>query len=249
MKKIPIDSFVLAIVLVVILAFVFPHIASWLPIDSIASYGVSLIFFFYGLKLSLEKIVSGLSNWKLHLLVQSSTFLLFPILIILAKPMFSLLHADLMWLSFFFLAALPSTVSSSVVMVSMAKGNIPAAIFNASISGLIGVVLTPLWMSLFLKQQGGEYDLSSVYFKLLVEILLPICLGLILQRFWGRYAQKYAKQLSLFDKAIILLIIYKSFVVSFQEKVFESVSVMQLVVVFVLILCLFYTVFYFVGFI
>ncbi|GAL78303.1 sodium/bile acid symporter family [Algibacter lectus] len=48
-----------------------------------------------------------------------------------------------------FLAALPSTVSSSVVMVSMAKGNIPAAIFNASISGIIGVALTPLWMGAF----------------------------------------------------------------------------------------------------
>ena len=45
-----------------------------------------------------------------------------------------------LWLSIYFLACLPSTVSSSVVMVSIAKGNVPSAIFNASISGLIAPI-------------------------------------------------------------------------------------------------------------
>lgn len=50
-----------------------------------------------------------------------------------------------------FLATLPSTVSSSVVMVSIAGGNMAAAIFNASVSSLIGVFVTPLWMGIFLE--------------------------------------------------------------------------------------------------
>lgn len=69
-------------------------------------------------------------------------------------------------LAYFFLAALPSTVSSSVVMVSIAKGNIPAAIFNASISSLIGVVVTPLWVGLFIASATGNFDITHIILTL-----------------------------------------------------------------------------------
>ena len=140
MKNFKLDKFVLFIILTVLVAYIFPDFGkedSKIPLDLISSIGISLIFFFYGLKLSSQKIKEGLGNWKLHLLVQTTTFLVFPLLIISAKPLIQTENSEMIWLAFLFLAALPSTVSSSVVMVSMAKGNVPAAIFNASISGLI----------------------------------------------------------------------------------------------------------------
>ena len=82
-----IDGFVLAIIAVVIFAYIFPYWGSKnspIPLSLIGSIGVSLIFFFYGLKLSPDKIKSGLKNWKLHLLVQASSFILFPIIIIIS---------------------------------------------------------------------------------------------------------------------------------------------------------------------
>src|SRR5690606_16003140 len=175
-----IDKFVLAIILVVLLAYLFPQLGSEnssIPLDLIGSLGISLIFFFYGLKLSPDKIKSGLKNWKLHFLVQLSTFVLFPLLVLVFHPFIQSENSRILWLSFMFLAALPSTVSSSVVMVSLAKGNVPAAIFNASISGLIGIAITPLWMGLFLQNQSNEFDLGAIYIKLLTEILVPIVLG------------------------------------------------------------------------
>src|SRR5690606_1305425 len=145
------------------------------------------------------------------LLVQASSFILFPIIVIAVYPLIKTESNYTIWLGFMFLAALPSTVSSSVVMVSMAKGNIPAAIFNASISGLIGIVITPLWMGLFLQQTTTDFDLGSIYLKLITEILVPVIIGIALQRYLGNYVRKYTRQLALFDKSIILLIIYKSF--------------------------------------
>jgi sodium/bile acid cotransporter 7 len=194
-----IDKFVLAIIAVVLISYVFPQWGSEnspIPLDTIGSIGISLIFFFYGLKLSPTKITNGLKNWKLHLLVQLSTFLLFPTIILLFYPFVHSEKSELIWLAFLFLAALPSTVSSSVVMVSIAKGNIPAAIFNASISGLIGIAVTPLWMGLFLKQSSMDFDLHTIYIKLLTEILVPIILGLLLQRFFGKYAEKNSRYLT-----------------------------------------------------
>jgi len=249
--KIKLDPFVVSIIVVIVLAYFFPELGregNVIPLDTIVSVGISLIFFSYGLKLSKHQLTSGLKNWRLHALVQSSTFLLFPAIVISFYPFIEQGAEETIWLAFLFLAALPSTVSSSVVMVSMAKGNIPAAIFNASISGLIGIVLTPLWIGLFLQESGVDYNLGGIYLKLLLEILLPVVLGLILQQYLGKFVQKYARQLSLFDKSIILLIIYKSFVESFDEGVFTSVKIRDLIFISIATLLLFYVVYFITGY-
>lgn len=242
-----IDKFVLAIILIILLAYLFPQLgsnASSVPLDRIGSIGISLIFFFYGLKLSPEKLKNGLKNWKLHVLIQLTTFFIFPLLVLTLYPFMHSEQMYTLWLSFMFLAALPSTVSSSVVMVSMAKGNMPAAIFNASISGLIGILITPIWMGLFLHYAAEDFNLGAIYLKLITEILVPVVLGMVLQKYLGRFAQHYAKQLSLFDKSIILLIIYKSFAESFESELFSSVGVLDLFFISLGAIILFYTVFY-----
>lgn len=245
------DKFVLAIIVTIIVAYFFPQFGgenSALPLNQIASVGISLIFFFYGLKLSKDKIKSGLNNWKLHLLIQLSTFVLFPLLIIGFYPYSTTNdHIHTIWLGFLFLGALPSTVSSSVVMVSMAKGNIPAAIFNASISGIIGILITPLWIGLFVQQTNQDFDYSAIYIKLLLEIAAPLTLGILLQKFGHQLAIKYAKQLSLFDKSIILIIIYKSFAESFIENIFSSLEWKDLGIILIVVLIFFLIVYFLIA--
>ena len=246
------DKFVLAIICTIIIAYFVPQFGletSVIPLEIISSIGISLIFFFYGLKLNGEKLKEGLKNWKLHVLIQLSTFLLFPLLVLLFYPFIQSEEASLLWLAVFFMAALPSTVSSSVVMVSMAKGNIPSAIFNASISGIIGIAVTPLLVGFFTNNTSVNFDYSSVYLKLIIEIILPVVLGISLQRFFGKYAYTYSKQLSTFDKSVILLIIYKSFAKSFHQKIFSTVSAFDFMVLFIVVITLFFTVYYLIGYV
>lgn len=245
------DKFVLAMIVVIVISYLFPQWGNpenGVPINLMASIGISLIFFFYGLKLSPEQIKSGLSNWKLHILVQLTTFVVFPVIVVLFHPFFKNGQAETFWLAFLFLGALPSTVSSSVVMVSIAKGNVPAAIFNASISGLIGIVVTPLWMGIFIDQATIDFNLGQIYFKLITEILLPVVIGVSLQRYWGRYARKYSRYLTLFDKSVILLIIFKSFTESFRKKVFSSVDVFDMFLITIAVIVLFTVIFFFTGY-
>lgn len=245
MKKIKIDGFILALLLVIVIAYLFPQfneIQNGELLETISTIGVSLIFFFYGLKLSFADIKTGLSNWKLHVLIQSVTFILFPLIILAFRPFVQSYMQEQFWLSFFFLAALPSTVSSSVVMVSIAKGNIPAAIFNASLSGLIAVIVTPLWMSLFLDFENVDI-LGDVYLGLIKEIIVPIILGLLLQRYWGKWATKYSKALAKFDKTVILLIVYMSFAESFTSGVFQNIGKIYLIGIFVGVIALFFIVY------
>ena len=236
------DKFVLALFIAVAVAWFFPQFGSaqsGIPLNAICTAGIALIFFFYGVKLSPEKIKSGLKNWKLHIVIQSATFIICPLLVLIAHPFLQTEQQEMIWLSVFFLAALPSTVSSSVVMVAMAKGNLPAAIFNASISGLIGIVLTPLWMGLFMQQQG-DIDFLQIYFRLMVEIILPVIAGIAVQRVIGHWAARYGKQLAIFDKSVIVLIVYKSFAESFYDGTFSGMQWKDLLMICVIAVVLFF---------
>lgn len=245
--KLPIDKFVPALLLMILIARIFPEPAvSEGPINlhTIGDIGITLIFLFYGLKLNPKKLRQDLSNWKLHLLVQTATFIFFPLLVLPFYYAFEDSSHHLLWLGALFLAALPSTVSSSVVMTSIAKGNVPGAIFNASISSLIGILLTPLWMSLVIttgQTQAGDF--SHIILKLILQVLVPVFGGLLLNRFFGHWAQKNARFLKLFDQATILLIVYLSFAESFHQKLFANTKLLHLSLVILLTTALFFLIY------
>ncbi|NRF37433.1 bile acid:sodium symporter family protein [Pedobacter foliorum] len=248
--KAGLDGFLLMIGIMILLAYFLPQpgmVKEPVSLEEIAGVGVSLIFLFYGLRLSVQKLKSGLANWKMHIVVQLTTFLFFPLLVLASRPLFVNTDFELLWLGVFFLAALPSTVSSSVVMVSIAKGNIPGAIFNASISSLIGVVVTPLWVGLFIASATGDFDVTAIVIKLVLQVLLPVIIGISLNSRFGATAEKYKKQLKYFDQAIILTIIYTSFCKSFSEHLFESFSTLELAGLAAGMMLLFFAVFFCVG--
>ena len=229
--KVGIDGFVGALLAMILLAYLWPTPGiqhGILSLKELANYGVSLIFFFYGLRLSPEKLREGLGNWRLHLVVQIATFILFPLLILFLGLFIPIAGREILWLGVFFVAALPSTVSSSVVMVSLAKGNIPGAIFNASISALIGVFITPLWMGIFINTGHGDIDLSVVIIKLIIQVILPVGLGIILHHRLGAFAERHKKTLRKSDQLTILLIVYTAFCESFAGKMFEGFTAIEL---------------------
>lgn len=247
-KKFLPDRFVLGILLMILLAWLFPSFGSkggLIPLATINKYGVVILFFFYGLRLSPGKLKSDLLNWKLHVATQSVTFIVFPLLVLCAYPFFRNTAYMDFWLAVFFMSALPSTVSSSVVMVSIARGNIPGAIFNASISGLLGIVFTPVWMGFFLNVSMANFDLGEILFDLLLQILAPIVFGLLLNRFFGNWAVTHKKQTAVFDKAIILSIVFESFSSSFANKIFASISLWSILALSIAVIALFFIVFHF----
>ncbi|RAJ95738.1 sodium/bile acid cotransporter 7 [Larkinella arboricola] len=240
------DWFLLALLGMIGLAYLWPEPGIQegpFSLSNLANIGVSVIFFFYGLRLSGDKLRAGLSNWKLHFTIHLTTFVVFPLIILAGLQLFGTDENRLLWLGTFYVAALPSTVSSSVVMVSLAGGNIPAAIFNASISSLIGVFITPLWMGLFLSTGSADYDLGSVIGKLALQVIVPVVLGIVLNRWLGAWAERHKKALSNFDKIVILVIVYTSFCESFERRMFQSLTASDLVVLGACMLGLFFLIY------
>jgi len=242
LQKAGLNGFFFGLILMVFLAWLFPFYGtaeSPLHLAVITKYGVSLIFFFYGLRLSPEKLRAGLSNWKLHLLIQSSTFILFPVFVLCFSFLQHNPSFNLLWLGAFYLAALPSTVSSSVVMVSIAGGNLPAAIFNASISSIIGIFITPLWMSFFMESTGSGVEIQDVIMKLCFQILAPVLIGILLHRWLGDFAEKNKTWLRYFDQTMILLIVYTAFSESFSGDMFLEHSLTEIITLAAIMLVFF----------
>jgi sodium/bile acid cotransporter 7 len=246
LTRIGFDNFLLALLAMILLAYWWPGLGKeggLLPLAEIGTYGVTFIFFFYGLRLSPEKLKAGLSEWRLHLVVQFTTFLLFPLLIFCGRWLIPETGQELLWLGTFYLAALPSTVSSSVVMVSIAGGNLPGAIFNASISSLLGVFITPLWMGLIFQNQEDHYNLWSVLGKLILQVIVPVLLGILLHSRWGRFAERYRQQLRHFDQFIILVIVFTAFCDSFARNQFQELGLPDILLLGLLMTGLFFLVF------
>ena len=245
MKKFFGDWFITGLFLMILAAWLMPGVGmdlKYVDLNIVIDVGVILIFFFYGLKLDWVKMKAGMRNWKMHFAVQLTTFLLFPLLVLPFYPLLKNTNHEILWLGMFFLAALPSTVSSSVVMVSIAGGNIPGAIFNASISGIIGIVVTPLWMSLFLTGSQAGFDFSDVMLQLILHIIVPVVAGLLLHRHLVRFVNRYFFKIAAFDKIIILLIVYESFSRSFMSGIFSAVSWKAFIGLSLAVVALFYVV-------
>ena len=158
LPKLKVDWFLVGIAAAMALAWVAPGPGAeggWLHPELLTKLGVALIFFLHGLGLSTAALRAGAANWRLHLVVQGATFVAFPLLTVgLVALAGGVLSHDLK-LGFYYLGALPSTVSSSVAMTAAARGNVAAAIFNATLSSLLGVVATPAWVGWMMAEPAG----------------------------------------------------------------------------------------------
>ena len=173
-----VDSFTVALVVTVLLAAVLPcrgAVAG--AFEIITSAAIALLFFLHGAKLSREAILAGATHWRLHLLVFFGTFVLFPVLGLLLKPVSPALLTPDLYLGVLFLCMLPSTVQSSIAFTSMAGGNVPAAICSASASNVCAVFLTPVLVSLFVAGHDAGMSMAGSVWEIVLQILAPFVAG------------------------------------------------------------------------
>lgn len=236
------DWFLLGMIAATALAWAFPEpgaAGGWLQPELLTKIGVALIFFLHGVALSFDALKAGTLRWPLHLLVQASTFLLFPVLGLALNAALGEHVSTELKLGLFFLCALPSTVSSSVALTAAARGNVAGAVFNATLSSLLGIFLTPLWVAFVMKTGGHELPIAPVILDLLRWLVLPLAVGQACRPWLGGWAVRHKAGISLVDRATILLLVYTSFCDSFQDGVWVRTSVGQLCLVFGVALALF----------
>lgn len=208
------DPFLGALLLVMVMATLWPvgfMRGGVLGLEAWIAPGIALVFFLHGVGIPRTELLRGVKQIRLHLAVQSMTFLMFPLLGLAVMTLLApVLPADLL-LGFFFLAVLPSTISSSVAMTALAGGNVPAAVFNASLSGLLGIVLTPLWLTQVSGQSGWVLPWQETLLTMTGLLLIPFVGGQLLHPWLApRLAPWKAVTLKL-DRGVILMLVLVSF--------------------------------------
>ena len=206
------DNFTLCLIATVITASVLPCRGdAAVAFDGLTNCAIALLFFLHGAKLSREAVLAGVTNWRLHLTVLASTFVLFPLLGLLLKPLLLPLVTPALYVGILFLCSLPSTVQSSIAFTSIARGNVPAAVCSASASSLIGIVLTPLLVGLVVHAHGqGGLSWHSVG-DIVLQLFVPFMAGQVAQRWIGGWVQRHRPLVGLVDQGSILLVVYTAF--------------------------------------
>jgi sodium/bile acid cotransporter 7 len=177
--------------------------------DHATGLSIALLFFLHGGRLSRTAIVAGASHWRLHLLVLSMSFVLFPALGIVIAHMPGLLLSPAIATGFLFLTLLPSTVQSSIAFTSIARGNVSAAVCAASLSNLVGIFLTPALVSIFMQAHGSGVPWQAVQ-TILLELLVPFVAGHALRPLIGKWLHRNKGVVSLIDRGSILFLVYSA---------------------------------------
>jgi sodium/bile acid cotransporter 7 len=224
MRRLPIDPFTAALLGTVLLASLLPcRGEAAVGFDRATDAAIMLLFFLHGAKLSRAAVVQGATHWRLHLTVLASTFVLFPLLGLVLKPMVHGLLTPSLMLGVLFVCTLPSTVQSSIAFTSMAGGNVPAAVVSASMSNLLGMVITPLLVSLLIAAHGdaGGISLQGVW-DIVQLLLLPFALGHALRPWIAHWVDRHRPLLRYTDQGTILLVVYTAFSAALVEGLWHS---------------------------
>ena len=207
------DNFLLMLVTTVALASFLPvsgQVAHFF--EGLTTVCVALLFFLHGAKLSRDAIIAGVGHWRLHLLVIATTFVVFPVIGVVLRPVLEPLVTPQMYTGVLYLCILPATVQSAIAFTAMARGNMPAAICSASGSTLLGIVITPLLVKLLLPQAGeAQQDVLGSIGKIMLQLLLPFLAGHFLRPWIGDFVKRNAKLLKVVDQGSILLVVYTAF--------------------------------------
>lgn len=223
------DNFMLILLALIVAASVLPvrgvyagHAAT------LTNAAIALLFFLHGAKLPLQSVIAGLSHWRLHSLVFACTFVLFPLLTVLLKPVLLPLVGPDLYRGLLYMSALPSTVQSAIAFTSVARGNVPAAICAAATSSLLGVFVTPVLVLLLLGQAGHGLSLGDAVFKIMLQLLLPFVLGQLARPWIGAWVERNKSWLKQVDQCSIYLVVYTAFSKAVVDGLWSQLPLTQI---------------------
>ncbi|GAB11449.1 hypothetical protein GOARA_068_01100 [Gordonia araii NBRC 100433] len=235
LAKSPIDGFVLAILAAVVVAAFLPARGTFAEVmDWVVIAAIALLFFLYGARLHPREALAGLTHWRLHLIILTFTFVVFPILGVAMRPVVEPLVGESLYLGLLFTCLVPSTVQSSIAFTSIARGNVPGAIVSASLSNLLGVFLTPVLVVALMSTQSGMHIDGSAILKIMAQILLPFLLGQLARPWITGWLKKHSEPTKLVDRGSIVLVVYVAFSEGVRNDIWSRVSVGEVVSVAVI---------------
>lgn len=227
----------MAIIAAAIIATLLPARGAAVPtFDWISRIMVAILFFMYGSRLKREEAIAGLKHWRLHGVILTFTYIVFPLLGLAMRPLSPALIPTDLYRGILWICIVPATVQSAINFTSIARGNVAGAVVSASLSNLLGVFFTPLLAMVLMSATGLRIRASSIL-DIAGQVLAPFLLGQVFRRWTADFFARHRK-LKYFDQATIVLVVYIAFSAGIRNDVWHATNVAQIALIIVICLVL-----------
>lgn len=228
MKKISdiIGKFMAIIVLLVaVMALFIPKTCLWIDTNWI-NYLLMVVMFGMGLTLKIEDFVIVFKRPKDIIIGCVAQFTIMPLLAFGLGKLFGL-EAGLM-AGVILVGTCPGGTSSNVITY-LSKGDVALSVGMTSVNTLLAPFLTPAITYLLLRTTVSV-DVLGMFLSIIKVVIIPILLGFIINKLWGKYTEKISDVLPLISVLAITLIV-ASVVSHNSERILETGVIVFIVVI------------------
>ena len=215
----------LIVLLVAALALFVPKSCLWVQ-TSWVNYLLMAVMFGMGLTMKAENFGVVFSRPKDMIIGCTAQFLIMPLLAFALGKGFGL-EKELL-VGVILVGTCPGGTSSNVITY-LSKGDVALSVGMTSVNTLLAPVLTPALTYLLLRT-SVDVDIKAMFISIIQVVIIPIGLGLLINRFFGKVTQKAKDILPTVSVTAICLII--AAVVSHNsERILSTGAVIFVVVI------------------
>ena len=228
MKKISglIGKYMAVIVLAVAaLALFVPQSCLWIQMGWI-NYLLMIVMFGMGLTMKLSDFTVVFSRPKDVIVGCAAQFSIMPLLAFLLAKLFGLENELLVGV--ILVGTCPGGTSSNVITY-LSEGDVALSVGMTSVNTLLAPLLTPALTYLFLRT-SVNVDVLAMFLSIVKVVIVPIGLGILINRFFGKFTQK-AKDILPSVSVTAICLIAAAVVSHNSEKILSTGMVIFAVVI------------------
>lgn len=224
------DPLVPTLLLVLVLASLFPVHGAGLAIAGIVStIAFILLFFMNGVRLPRHEVIAGIRNIRLQGGIFLFSFGIMSAAGVAAQAVAEPWLPQAVALGFLYMGVLPSTVQSATAASSLAGGNVAASVVAAGILNISGVFVSPL---LFAALAGSAGDIHADGVMRIVSILLlPFLAGQLAQKWLRPWALAHKPIVTFMDRTTICIAVYVAFSAAVMAGIWDKLQAQELVII------------------
>ncbi len=162
-----------------------------------------VVMFGMGLTMKQEDFLEVVHQPKAIGIGCAAQFIVMPLLAFILSKLFGL--SDELAVGVMLVGTCPGGTASNV-MTYMAKGDIALSVGMTTVSTLLAPILTPLLTWLYLRA-NVHVDAVSMFLSIIQVVIVPIALGFLINRHFGRFTQQVVSILPLISVVAICIII------------------------------------------
>ena len=213
------------VLIIAALALFFPETCLWIHTKWI-NYLLMIVMFGMGLTMKLSDFAVVFKRPGDIIIGCSAQFIIMPLLAFALGKTFSL--NDELLAGVILVGTCPGGTSSNVITY-LSKGDTALSVGMTSINTLLAPFLTPLLTYLYLRT-SVSVDAKAMFLSIIQVVIVPIGLGLLINRLFGKRAQRITDALPVVSVIAICLIV-ASVVSHNSEKILSTGLIIFIVVI------------------